>query len=201
MSKRILTEEQHQWLLENVKGVSNTIITDLFNKRFNTNFSVNQIKAYKHNHCLSSGLTGHFEKGHMPMNKGRPMSKELYEKTKHTMFKKGNIPANRSPIGTEKERADGYVWVKVQDGQLNKNWKLKHVCVWEREHGPLPKGKVVTFLDGNVRNFNIDNLKAIDKATNARLNQNHFRYKEKELTEAGIAVAELITAIHKRKKK
>ena len=191
---RLLTTEQHKWLIENSEGVSNGDLTDRFNQTYGTVLTVNQIISYKCNHGISSGLTGHFQKGHVPRNKGKKMSAEQYEKACHTMFKKGNVPGNRVPIGTEKEKADGYVWVKVQDGQLNRNWKLKHVVIWEKEHCPLPIGKVVTFLDGNVRNFDIDNLAAVSKAVNARLNQNHLRYKEKELTEAGIAVAELITA-------
>lgn len=129
------------------------------------------------------------------------MPAELYDKAKPTMFKKGNTPANRLPIGSERDDKDGYIQVKVQDGKLNKNWKLKHVKIWEDEHGPLPKGHVVIFLDGNNRNFELDNLKAITKAANARLNQNHLRHDDKELTETGVAVAELMTAIHKRKKK
>lgn len=191
---RLLTTEQHKWLVENSEGVSNGDLTDRFNQTYGTVLTLDQIISYKCNHGISSGLTGRFQKGHVPRNKGKRMSAEQYDKACRTMFKKGNVPENRVPIGTEKEKADGYVWVKVQDGQLNRNWKLKHVVIWEKEHGPLPKGKVVTFLDGNARNFDIDNLAAVSKAVNARLNQNHLRYKEKELTEAGIAVAKLITA-------
>lgn len=193
--------EQHSWLSDHATGTSNKDLTDNFNQTFGTRLTLDQIKTYKKNHSISSGLNGQFTKGHVPTNKGKKMPKEQYEKSNRTMFKKGHIPANRVPIGTEKEKADGYVWVKVQDGQLNKNWKLKHVLLWEKEHSPLPKGKVVIFLDSDTRNFDINNLTAVSKVINVRLNQNHLRYKDKELTEAGIAVAELMTAVASAKRR
>lgn len=197
----ILSKEQELYLLDNYIGITTTELAGLLNHHFHTNFTRRQIKNYLQNHGLRNGVVKRFEKGHVPLNKGKRMSREQYEKSKPTMFKKGNVPANRVSIGTEKEKADGYVWVKIQDGQKNKNWKLKHVFLWEKENGPLPKGHMVIFLDSDNRNFDLKNLKAIAKATNARLNQNHLRYGNKDLTEAGIAVAELITSMHNRKKK
>lgn len=182
-------------------GITTTKLTQMLNDRFQTDFTRSQIKNYLSNHGLKNGVVKRFEKGHVPMNKGKKMTTDQYEKVRHTMFKKGNVPANRIPLGTEKERADGYVWVKIQDGKKNKNWKLKHVLIWEKEHGPLQDGEIVIFLDGNTRNFSIENLTTVSKAINARLNQNHLRYKEKELTKAGIAVAELITAANKAKRR
>lgn len=55
---------------------------------------------------------GRFQKGHIPRNKGKKMSAEQYEKTKATMFKHGDRPENRMPIGHETTRADGYTYVK-----------------------------------------------------------------------------------------
>lgn len=197
----LLTDEQTCYLLDHYMGITTTKLTQMLNDRFQTDFTRSQIKNYLSNHGLKNGVVKRFEKGHVPMNKGKKMTTDQYEKVRHTMFKKGNVPANRIPLGTEKERADGYVWVKIQDGKKNKNWKLKHVLIWEKEHGPLQDGEIVIFLDGNTRNFSIENLTTVSKAINARLNQNHLRYKEKELTKAGIAVAELITAANKAKRR
>lgn len=197
----LLTDEQTRYLLEHYKGITTFELTKMLNDRFQTDFTRSQIKSYLSNHRLKNGVVKRFEKGHVPMNKGKKMPKKQYEKSCHTMFKKGSIPANRLPLGTEKERADGYVWVKIQDGKKNKNWKLKHVLIWEKEYGPLQDGEIVIFLDGNTRNFSIENLTTVSKAINVRLNQNHLRYKEKELTKAGIAVAELITAANKAKRR
>lgn len=197
----LLTDEQTRYLLEHYKGITTFELTEMLNDHFQTDFTRSQIKSYLSNHGLKNGVVKCFEKGHVPMNKGKKMTEKQYKKLCHTMFKKWSIPANRLPLGTEKERADGYVWVKIQDGKKNKNWKLKHVLIWEKVHGPLQDGEIVIFLDGNTRNFNIENLTAVSKAINARLNQNHLRYKEKELTKTGIAVAELITAANKAKRR
>ncbi|MEN6487843.1 MAG: HNH endonuclease [Smithella sp.] len=67
-----------------------------------------------------------------------------------TQFKKGNKPANWVPIGTERTNRDGYVEVKIADGRLNKNWKAKHIFIWETANGPVPKGHVVIFGDGKT---------------------------------------------------
>lgn len=67
---RLLTPEQHQFLENNVKGMGNQELTNLINDKFETDFTRQQIKTYKKNHNLSSGLTGHFPKGHVPINKG-----------------------------------------------------------------------------------------------------------------------------------
>lgn len=197
----IFTKEQECYILNNYIGITTSELAASLNKRFHTSFTRDQIKNYLSRQGLKNGVVKRFKKGHIPANKGKKMPKDTYEKAKHTMFKKGNVPPNIVPIGTEKLRADGYIWVKVQNGKLNKNWKLKHVLLWEKDKGPLPKDKVVTFLDGDSRNFGINNLKAISKATNARLNQNHLRYNYKELTEAGIAVAEGLTTVARAKRR
>lgn len=201
---RLLTAEQHKWLVENSEGISNRDITDKFNQTYGTELTLDQIISYKCNHGISSGLTGHFPKGYVPKNKGKKMSAEQYEKSCLTMFKKGQLPPNTEPVGTEKMLADGYIWVKVNDAPKapkKVNWKQKHVLIWEQVNGPVPENHVVIFLDGDHENFYLDNLKMVSRATNARLNQNHLRHKDKELTEAGVAVAELLTTIHKAKRR
>ncbi len=81
------------------------------NEKFNTSFSCQQIKAQKRNLHLISGLTGRFEKGSRPANpiqKGEHLSVE-------TEFQKGHTPKNWVPVGAERKRSDGYIYVKVSD--------------------------------------------------------------------------------------
>ena len=199
---KITTKEQDQWIFEHFSGTGNVELTHMFNETFGTSLTVQQIKSYKNRHHISSGLTGRFTKGHVPVNKG---TKGLFNAGGNkTSFKKGQLPPTTDPIGTEKMLADGYVWVKVNNlPKVRKvvNWKQKHVLIWEQANGPVPKDHIVIFLDGDRENFNLDNLKCISRATNARLNQNHLRYENKELTEAGVAVAELITTVNKAKRR
>lgn len=192
---RLLTSEQHQFLEENVKGMGNQELTKLINEKFGTDFSLQQIKTYKKNHNLSSGLTGHFPKGHVPINKG---TKGMFNVGGNKgSFKKGVKPHTTKKIGSERvDRKDGYILVKVSDG----NWVHKHKLIWEKENGPIPKGCVISFLDGNKTNVNIDNLVLLTRREHLALTRNGMRFKDKELTRAGVALTKLNCAIKQKGK-
>ena len=156
------SEEQKKFIIDNYYGKYSKELADMFNKQFNTNITAKEIKSYRENHKLNSGLTGRFEKGHVTHNKGKKqteyMSKEAIEKTKATRFKKGNIPQNRREIWEERISKDGYIYIKVRDGCLNGNWELKHRYIYKQHYGDIPNGYNVMFADKNKRNFDIDNL-------------------------------------------
>lgn len=145
------------------------MLADLFNQKFNTNITSRTIKSYKANNKLNSGLTSKFRKGQTPHNKGKKMPKEVYEKVKHTMFAKGNVPPNHRPVGSERISKDGYIEVKV--AEPNK-WRLKQRVVYEETKGKIPEGCPIIFLDGNKRNFEIDNLRCITRSELLYLNCN-----------------------------
>lgn len=63
--------EQKQFILAHYKGIGTKELTDLFNERFNADMTVSKMKSYKANNKLNSGLTGRFEKGNVPVNKGK----------------------------------------------------------------------------------------------------------------------------------
>lgn len=46
-------------------------------------------------------------------------------------------------------------------GTVNGRRIMAHHYVWEKHHGPIPPGYCVKQMDGNRRNFAIDNLKLI----------------------------------------
>lgn len=109
--ERLFNEEQESFIRANAKGLTNQELTDLVNKTFGLNVTAKQVKTFKNKHKISSGLTGHFEKGHVPANKG----KKFPGKTNRTSFKKGQRSHNYKPIGYERIDEDGYVLVKVSD--------------------------------------------------------------------------------------
>lgn len=118
-----------------------------------------------------------------------------------TRFKKGHRPHNWVPIGTERINSDGYVEVKVQDGKCQKNWKGKHILIWEQHHGrPVPPGYAVIFGDGNNRNFDPDNLILVSRKQLAVLNKRRLIQKDTELTKTAIMIANLAMKISERKK-
>lgn len=184
-----------QFILDNYKGRYNQELADLFNQKFNTNITSRMIKSYKANNKLNSGLTGKFRKGQTPHNKGKKMPKEVYEKVKHTMFAKGNVPPNHRPVGSERISKDGYIEVKV--AEPNK-WRLKQRVVYEEAKGKIPEGCTIIFLDGNKRNFDIDNLRCITRSELLYLNCNGLN-NSNEITETGILMARLDRTKNKKK--
>lgn len=189
------TDEMKQFILDNYKGRYNQELADLFNQKFNTNITSKTIKSYKANNKLNSGLTGKFRKGQTPHNKGKKMPKEVYEKVKHTMFAKGNVPPNHRPVGSERISKDGYIEVKV--AEPNK-WRLKQRVVYEEAKGEIPEGCPIIFLDGNKRNFDIENLRCITRSELLYLNCNGLN-NSNEITETGILMARLDRAKNKKK--
>lgn len=194
---RLFTDELAEFVRNNVKGLSNQRLADLINEKFDLNISRQQIRTWKKNRGLSSGLTGQFEKGHVPINKG---TKGMFNVGGNkTSFKPGHKPHNYKPVGYERIDRDGYVLVKVQDdGPWHKRWRHKHKVLWEKENGPVPKGHKLLFADGNKQNICLDNLILITDAQLARLNQNDLINNDADLTRTGIIVADLISKISER---
>lgn len=195
--RKLFPDKIAEFIRANAPGMYNKDLTELVNKTFGTNYSISQVDCYKANHHISSGLTGHFEKGHIPKNKGKKMSKNQYEKCAKTMFKKGNIPHNHRPVGSERESKDGYIEIKIAEP---KRWIGKHKAIYEKHYGPVPKGYKVIFLDRNNRNFDIKNLACVSSAELARLNQNHRISEFPEITKAGIALEKYCEVIRRKRK-
>lgn len=195
------TEEQHQFMHDFVPGHAYEEIRREFIRKFGFDPGKHFPKSYIGNHRLNTGRTGRFEKGSVPANKGKKMSRTTYNKCKGTMFKSGNTPQNTDPVGTEKLLADGYIWVKIDNKAKvpkKENWKQKHRLIWEKENGEIPPGYVVTFLDGNKRNCDINNLRLITRAQNVRMNQNGLYKENPEATESGILISKLMSEIGKK---
>lgn len=102
-----------------------------------------------------------FQRGHVSANKGKKMDPAVYEKVKGTMFKKGYIPKNTQPVGTEVVRGDGYLWRKTGEP---KEWKQVHRILWEQHYGPIPAGSIVSFKNKNRLDIRIENLYLISRA-------------------------------------
>lgn len=198
--RHIFTPEQAAFIRHHVKGRTNQELTDMVNERFGLSLKTSQIAAYKKNHKLSSGLTGRFEKGHTPFNKGKKGTFHGGPAAEAHQFPKGHKAWNWMPIGSERVNADGYVDVKVDDGKKQKNWKGKHILIWEQHHGPVPKGHVVIFGDGDNRNFDPDNLVLISRAQLALMNKHGLIQNDADLTRTGAIVADLHIKIGQRKR-
>lgn len=116
-----------------------------------------------------AGAKYRFVKGQVPENKGKPMPKDVYDKCKNTMFKKGNQPHNTNYDGHERISKDGYVEVRIRKGK----YALKQRVVWETLVGKIPKNHIVVFKDRNPQNLALENLELINRAENMQRNTIH----------------------------
>ena len=208
---RKYSKEVIEFIRNNAVGKGSKEITELVNNNFGTNFTVENIKSLKARYKILSGLTGHFEKGHSPHNKGKClddyMSKEAQSKIKQTCFTKGknvnNQRHNWKSIGTEYIDKDGYVKVRVEDKVGEKShayWELKQRLIWQEHYGEIPKDSVIIFADGNKRNFDIDNLLCVSRYELLTMNQNDLIKKYGEATKSGLLIAKLYIKMNELKK-
>lgn len=154
------------------------------------------VRAAKMTSMNPNSIASRFKKGHVSHNKGKKMDAETYAKVRDTMFKKGNIPANHRPVGSERLNVDGYVEVKI--AEPNK-WRGKHRVIWEREHGEVPEGYSVSFKNGNRQDFSLDNLILVSRSDLMNRNSLH-RYPD-ELKEVIMLKGVVKRQINKYNKK
>lgn len=120
------------------------------------------------NRLRVAGAKNRFGKGHEPANKGKQMSAEVYEKAKHTFFKKGFVPHNTAEadgaitIRNETKSNRSYKYIRLSLG----NWFPYHQYLWEKQNGKQPKGHCLWFKDGNTMNCELDNLELISREEN-----------------------------------
>jgi len=192
------TLDQKEFIKANIKGISVFKLVDKINKRFDTDLNYNQIRAYVKNHKLTSGHDTQYKKGHNPT--GGCIKKGQRRGVK-TEYKKGVHPHNWVPVGAERITTDGYIDIKVQDGHQQHNWKAKHKIIWEKANGPIPKGNVVIFANGDNRDFDIDNLLCITKHQLLVLNRKHLIKNNSNITKTSVELAKLYIKIAEVKKK
>lgn len=191
------TDEERQFFAEYVPGHSYKEIQKEFITRFGWEITISQVNSYIGNHKLNTGRTGYFPKGHVPENKGKKMSPEIYEKCKGTMFKKGNIPSNHRPVGSERINRDGYIEIKI--AEPNK-WMLKHRFIWQQVNGAIPNGHILIFRDNDKSNIALENLMLITRNENAVINHMGLSETLGETKELAVTYAKLVSTAHQRKK-
>lgn len=185
-------EEIAEYIKSNYKGIGPKEMAAVLNQKYGSSYSQRQLNTYYKNHVLNSGLDGRFQKGCISMNKGKKMSPEQYEKCKGTMFKKGNIPFNQMKVGECTHTTDGYLIRKVREtGTQRERFEFVHRATWEKHHGPIPEGKMVSFLDGNKDNCDIENLILIDNFENLELNRSRLRFGYAPATKVGVTIAKI----------
>lgn len=158
---------------------------------------------------IKTGRTGQFVPGAVPMNKGQKMPDHVRAKCLKTAFRKGNLPHNAKGHGHERiDSKDGYIVMIVDEvnpwtGAATRPVH-KHRHLWEKEHGPIPKGHALKCLDGDKTNCDPSNWIAVPRGVLTRLNSRWARMKlheaPHELKPTILATARVKQAIYEAKK-
>lgn len=124
-----------------------------------------------------TGAATRFKAGEKPWNAGK-QGWQAGGRSIETQFKpghRGGRAAERyQPIGAERVTKDGIRQRKINDDlPLQARWKAVHALNWEAAHGPIPKGYLVVFRDGDRTNTALENLELISRIENLRRNSVH----------------------------
>ena len=84
----VYTIAEREFLKSYIPGHFSYEIQSAFEEKFGKCLTYAQIKSFKGNNKIFSGVNTTFKKRHVPANKGKQMSAEQYAKCKGTMFKK-----------------------------------------------------------------------------------------------------------------
>jgi hypothetical protein len=174
MTRCTWSEEEVEIMVNNYPHISTKNVAAMLGKSVKQCYGkANLLKLHKTQEYLASESSGRlktgnhgtfFPKGNIPWNKGM---KGLQIGGQITQFKKGSIPPNYRPVGSERIDEDGYTYLKIAE---HAKWVLKHRHIYEQEHGKIASNMIVTFKDKNISNFDIENLEAITKVENMQRN-------------------------------
>lgn len=192
------TRGEIRFIEKKITGRSYAGMTDLFNARFGLRgkkkLTLWQMKGVLSRYGLRNGLDTRFYPGQSPHNKGKKGCAAGSEKG---WFPAGNRPWNYRPVGSERLNTQGYMEVKIRDP---KTWKAKHVVIWEKKHGPVPKSHVIIFADGNRLNTRLNNLLMVSRKELAVMNHLGLISGNKDLTKAGKSIADIKLLIAERER-
>ena len=132
-----------------------------------------------------AGKKSRFTKGLIPWNACTVAVCGQHPNSRKTQFKRGNLPSNTKRDGAITIRIDNRgVPQKMIRIRLGK-WLFLSRYNYEKHIGPIPKGHVIRFLDGDTMNCDPSNLECVSRQLNMLLNSKHgFTRGQAEVLEA-----------------
>lgn len=185
-----LTEEHIQYLRDH-QHLNRQELLFQFNAKFNTELTLNGLNSRCHRLNIKSTYqkqanAGSFAKGLTPWNKG----KKGLRVSPASEFKKGNLPQQTRPVGSMRRTLrDNILQIKIANPRV---WRDVHKLIYEEHHGPIPKGHVIIFLDGDKNNFDVQNLACISRGVHSQMCRDGvYNVKNTALKETHINVYKL----------
>ena len=170
--KRVyLSPKQEEYLKSILKGYSSKEVINLMKDKYNIELTIDNIKNRRRKYNIKrEDNPGQFKKHHIPHNK-KEIGEEVYIKCtgKKRWFVKTKNRRKEKGIFITKER---YIYEKYID--------------------KIPKGYKVIHLNGNLNDFDLDNLYLVKQNELFVMGFNNMFTKEKELTKTNIIIADLI---------
>ena len=167
------TKEEDQWIIKNFQKDTWDNLANKFNEVFNSNITGSKIR----NRASSIGLK-------------REDSHEFILNKKYS-------------VGDEKKNGK-YIRVKIKecehdgnwnDKKANDCWTTKQRIVWEEHYGKtVPDDCQIIFLNGNTKDFSIENLYCIKKKYLPYMRNNHWFSDNPEITLTAIKWCEMMYA-------
>lgn len=172
-NSKLFSNEELDFVKNNVIGKTSKELTDLFNEKFKRNITYKQIRYLKKRYKWKSGID--------------------------TKFKTGQQPHNYKPVGSEFISSDGYIYIKVAEPNT---WQHKGMYVYEQAYGKIPDDHSVMHLNKDKLDCRLENLVLIKDNDKLLAGCKRLIYSDTELTKTGILIAKLINrAIEKSKEK
>lgn len=195
-----LTEEQESYLREHTPNETRAQLTEGFNATFGTSYAKTTVTSWCNRRGLHNGNDGRFKDGHRSWQTGlqgeeyrKHYTDDSWEKSKSGL------------VFAEQKYQDGDVVMRhgipafYKGGMpgvcLDSRIEYASIAVWEAANGKLPDDMKLIHLDGDVLNYNLDNLRAIPKSWLPNLRYTGGLTNNKELNEAKLAYCELKAAL------
>lgn len=221
--RTVYSEQMLEFLRQNVDGMSMRELAERFNEKFGTDVGRKAIIACVNRRGWGNGRSHQsnvfpeearqFMADYCQGNRPREMQRLLREAfgrewsveqirayyRKHGL--KCGVAGRYMPVGALVFRPGEWYYEKVAEGpDSNANWRSKHVLVWEAAHGPVPEGHMVIFLNGDRRDYALENLALCSWEVGMEVNRRGLRFADPEATRAGLLIAQISQKVRKMEK-
>ena len=172
-AKRIFTQEQIDWVRDNIQNMSTRECASAFSETFGEQLGQTQLRRLMKNNGISASS--------LP-NNHTPVGTERYSHYYKCMMVKV-ADSNVAGIQRGDER---FRHIR------NNSWKLKQNVVWEQEHGKsLPAHHVVIFLDVDRMNYEPDNLYAVPLCVAGTIHKMQMESEDPDIYKTALIWGEL----------